>query len=185
LRIIIYDINVMRLVQASMSPQDIAVLLLIASGTEAQLSQVKLAAELNLSQAEISNSLARSRYAGLLDESGKSVRKQALLEFLQYGIAYAFPAKPGPVVRGVPTAHSASPLNKLIESNGDEFVWPSATGQLRGQAISPLYKNVVKAVKGNHELHELLSLVDALRVGRVREKNLAVEELKKRLNAQK
>jgi hypothetical protein len=39
----------------------------------------------------------------------------------------------------------------------------------------------VKAVKGNSELHELLSLVDALRVGRVREKNLAIEELKKRL----
>jgi len=171
----------MRLVQASMSPQDIAVLLLMASASEAQWSQVKLAEQLNLSQPEISNSLARSRYAGLLDDSGKSVRKQALLEFLQYGIAYAFPVKPGPVVRGVPTAHSASPLNKLIISNGEEYVWPSATGQLRGQAISPLYKNVVKAVKGNSELHELLSLVDALRVGRVREKNLAIEELKKRL----
>ena len=164
-----------------MSPQDIAVLLLMASASEAQWSQVKLAEQLNLSQPEISNSLARSRYASLLDESGKSVRKQALLEFLQYGIAYAFPVKPGPIVRGVPTAHSASPLNKLIVSNGEEYVWPSATGQMRGQAISPLYKNVVKAVKGNSGLHELLSLVDALRVGRVREKNLAIEELKKRL----
>lgn len=66
-----------------------------------------------------------------------------------------------------------SPLNKLIVSNGEEYVWPSATGELRGQAISPLYKNVVKAIKGNSELHELLSLVDVLRVGRVREKNLA------------
>jgi hypothetical protein len=52
----------MRLVQASMTPQDIAVLLLIASASEAQWSQVKLAEELNLSQPEISNSLARSRY---------------------------------------------------------------------------------------------------------------------------
>jgi DNA-binding Lrp family transcriptional regulator len=164
-----------------MSPQDIAVLLLIASASEVQWSQVKLAEKLNLSQPEISNSLARSRYAGLLDEPGNRVRKQALREFLQYGIAYAFPVKPGPVVRGVPTAHSASPLNNLIVSNGEEYVWPSATGSMRGQAISPLYKNVVKAVKESRELHELLSLVDAIRVGRVREKNLAIEELKKRL----
>lgn len=173
----------MKVQQASMSPQDIAVLLMIGSDSKTQWSQVKLAELLSLSQPEISNSLGRSRYAGLLDDSGKSIRKQALLEFLQYGIAYAFPVKPGPVVRGVPTAHSASPLNKLIVSNGEEYVWPSATGQLRGQAVSPLYKNVVKAVKGNQELHEMLALVDALRVGRVREKNLAMEELKKRLNA--
>lgn len=171
----------MKLQQASMSPQDVVILLKIASYGQNLWNQVKLAEELNLSQPEISNSLARSRYAGLLDESGKNVRKQALLDFLQYGIAYAFPAKPGPVLRGVPTAHSGPPLNTLIESNGDEYVWPSATGQLRGQAISPLYKNVVKAVKGDNELHELLSLVDAIRVGRVREKNLAIEELKKRL----
>jgi hypothetical protein len=173
----------MKFQQASMSPQDIAVLLMIGSDSKTQLSQIKLAELLSLSQPEISNSLGRSRYAGLLDDSGRNVRTQALLEFLQYGIAYAFPVKPGPVVRGIPTAHSASPLNKLIVSNGEEYVWPSATGQLRGQAISPLYKNVVKAVKGNQELHEMLALIDALRVGRVREKNLAMEELKKRLNA--
>lgn len=103
------------------------------------------------------------------------------MDFLQYGIGYAFPAKPGPLVRGVPTAHSGPPLNTLIESGGEEYVWPSATGQLRGHAISPLYANVVKAIKNDRELHELLSLVDAIRVGRVREKTLAVEELKKRL----
>lgn len=171
----------MKFQQSSMSPQDVAVLLMIGSHGETQLSQVRLAEELGLSQPEISNSLARSRYAGLLDDSGKQLRKQALLEFLEYGIAYAFPAKPGPMVRGIPTAHSASPLNKVIVSNGDEYVWPSGTGQLRGQAIAPLYKNVVKAVKGNPMLHELLSLVDAIRVGRVREKNLAIEELRRRL----
>jgi DNA-binding Lrp family transcriptional regulator len=171
----------MKLQYATMSPQDVVILLKIAQYGQSPWNQVKLAEKLNLSQPEISNSLARSRYAGMLDESGKNVRKQALMEFLQYGIAYAFPARPGPIVRGVPTAHSGPPLNTLITSNGDEYVWPSATGQLRGQAISPLYKNVVKAVKGDHELHELLSLVDAIRVGRVREKQLAIEELKKRL----
>jgi hypothetical protein len=167
--------------QQAMSPQDVVILLKIAAYGQEPWYQVQLAEALNISQAEISNSLARSRYAGLLDESGKQVRKQALMEFLQYGILYAFPAKPGPILRGVPTAHSGPPLNTLIEPNGEGYVWPSATGQSRGQAISPLYRNVVKAVKGDPQLHELLSLVDAVRVGRVREKQLAIEELKKRL----
>ncbi len=165
-----------------MNPQDVVILLKIASYGPNPWNQVKLAEKLHLSQPEISNSLSRSRYAGLLDDSGKKVRKEALLEFLQYGIAYAFPAKPGPIVRGVPTAHSGPPLNTLIEPSGDEYVWPSATGQLRGQAISPLYKNVVKAVKGDYELYELLSLVDAIRVGKAREKQLAIRELRERLH---
>jgi hypothetical protein len=143
--------------------------------------QVQLALALELSQAEVSNSLARSRYAGLLDESGRQVRKQALMDFLQYGIAYAFPARPGPVVRGIPTAHSGPPLNTLIQSDGEEYVWSSANGTVRGQAITPLYKNVPKAVRFDPALHEVLSLVDAVRVGRAREKNLAIQELRKRI----
>jgi DNA-binding Lrp family transcriptional regulator len=167
--------------QATMSPQDVVVLLKILCYGSASWLQVQLAEALGLSQPEISNSLARSRYAGLIDNSGKQVRKQALLEFLLYGIAYAFPARPGPVVRGIPTAHSGPPLNGLIESGGEEYVWPSATGPLRGQAISPLYKNVVKAVKNDVELHELLALADAIRVGRARERSLASELLKRKL----
>lgn len=167
--------------QAAMSPQDVVVLLKIVCYGQESWLQVQLAQALELSQPEISNSLARSRYASLVDASGRQVSRQALMDFLQYGIAYAFPAKPGPLVRGVPTAHSAPPLNEFIESGGEEYVWPSAHGDVRGQGISPLYKNVVKAVRHDQELHELLALVDAIRVGRAREKQLAVEELKKRL----
>lgn len=166
--------------QAAMSPQDVVVLLKIVCYKQEWL-QIQLAQALELSQPEISNSLARSRYAGLVDASGRAVSRQALMDFLQYGISYAFPARPGAMVRGVPTAHSAPPLNKSIESGGEEYVWPSAFGDVRGQAISPLYKNVVKAVKNDPELHELLALVDAIRVGRARERNLAIDELRKRL----
>jgi hypothetical protein len=40
---------------------------------------------------------------------------------------------------------------------------------------------VVDAVKIDSKLHELLALVDALRVGKAREKELAIVELKKRI----
>jgi len=167
--------------QATLSPQDIVVLLKILSFRGDPWVQMQLAIKLELSQAEISNSLVRSKYAGLLDASGKVVSKQALMDFLHHGIAYAFPARPGALVRGVPTAHSAAPLNKWIEGGEEEYVWPSATGNMRGQAVSPLYRNVVKAVRSDPEMHELLALVDGIRVGRARERELAVKELRKRL----
>jgi hypothetical protein len=39
----------------------------------------------------------------------------------------------------------------------------------------------VKAVKVDSELYELLSLIDALRIGRAREQNIAIIELITRL----
>ena len=106
---------------------------------------------------------------------------QALLEFLQYGLKYVFPQQPGPLVRGVPTAHSAKPLADLIQST-EPYVWPSADGAVRGQAIEPLYPTIVQAVDSDPRLYEMVALVDAIRVGKSREVNLAVEELRKRLS---
>jgi len=163
-----------------MSPLDVVVLLKIISLGDQPWTQITLADTLFMSQSEISKSTARSKYAGLLDSSGKNVRKLALMEFLQYGITYVYPQQPGAVVRGVPTAHSAAPLREVIQSS-EPYVWPSGKGTLRGQSIVPLYPSVVDAVQNDPKLHELLALVDALRVGKAREKELAIAELKKRI----
>jgi hypothetical protein len=48
-------------------------------------------------------------------------------------------------------------------------------------AASPLHKNVPKAALADPHLYELLVLVDALRDGKARERELAVKELSKRL----
>ena len=93
---------------------------------------------------------------------------------------YVFPQKPGALVRGIPTAHSASPLKELLHSD-EIFVWSFATGDARGQAIEPLYKTVPEVSKHDEKLYELLALSDALRIGRIREQKLAMEELKKRI----
>ena len=163
-----------------MKPQDIVILLKVLAIEDELWQQIPLARSLKMSQSEISQSLNRSKYAGLLDGSGRKVMRLALMEFLQYGIAYVFPQKAGPVTRGVATAHSAPPLCYEIESN-QIYVWPSATGKVRGQSIIPLYPSVVDAAMNDEILYELLALVDAVRVGKAREKNLAVTELKKRI----
>jgi hypothetical protein len=84
------------------------------------------------------------------------------------------------LVRGVATAHSASPLNNIIESE-EAYVWPYGKGELRGQSIEPLHPNVPEACLRDENFYELMALCDVLRVGRAREKNIAVEELKNRL----
>lgn len=170
----------MRHENPSMRPQDIVVLLKIISYGDQPWYQIPMAEELGLSQSEISHSITRSKYAELLDSSGKQVRRLALLEFLQYGLPYVFPQRPGAITPGVPTAHSAEPLNKIIQSS-ENYVWPAGRGTMRGQSITPLYPGAVEAARNDSKLHELLALVDALRVGRAREKEIAVKELRKRI----
>ncbi len=170
----------MKQVQLNMRPQDIVILLKILALGDKEWFHHTLAEDVGISQSEISQSLNRSMNAGLIDGSRKKVMRMALLEFLQYGIRYVFPQQPGAVVRGVPTAHSAPPLNETIQSS-ENYVWPSGAGQSRGQAIAPLYPSVLEAIKKDKKLYELLALVDAMRVGRAREKELAKKELEKRL----
>jgi len=163
-----------------MKPQDVIVLLKIVNLKDKPWTQLTLADELFISQSEISASIARSKYADLLHANGKSVMALAFMEFLQFGIRYVFPVKPGPMVRGVPTAHSAAPLKKHIISS-ENYVWPSAKGQARGHSIIPLYPSVVDAIKLDASLYEMLALVDVLRVGKAREKEIAIGELKNRI----
>ncbi len=164
-----------------MKPQDIVILLKIIAIDNGNWQQKPVAEALIMSQSEISQSVARMQYAGLLFENGKKVMRSAFLEFLQHGISYVFPQKPGAMVRGVPTAHSALPLNKIILSQ-ENYVWASAKGKIRGQSIIPLFPTVPDAAVKDSQLHELLSLVDALRIGKVRERNLALTELTKRIS---
>ncbi len=162
----------------TLSSLDIVILLkIIALGDSAWL-QSDLAESLHISQSEVSKSLKRSKYNGLLDSSGKKVSRLALMDLLQYGIRYVFPQQPGAIVRGIATAHAAPPLNAIIISD-EPYVWPSAKGNIRGQSILPLYPLAIEAVKKDNKLYELLALIDALRVGRVREKEFAIKELKK------
>jgi hypothetical protein len=162
-----------------MRPQDIVILLKITtlSGKE-NWKMMELVKSLHLSQSEISESLNRSSLAGLIDYSKKKVMRLSLMEFLGHGIHYVFPQHPGALVTGIPTAHSHPFMKKKIVSN-EPYVWPDIDGSIRGQAIEPLAKSVVKAVKEDKELYKLLALADVIRVGKTRELKIALEELKK------
>lgn len=167
---------------SGMRPQDIVILIMIISIKKENWRNIDIANALNMSASEISEALNRCMIAKLIDSSKRKVNTNSLIEFIIYGLKYVFPSEPGAVVRGIATAHSAYPINDRIADSDDNYVWPHAKGNLRGQAIEPLYRTIPAIVNNNNKLfYELLVIIDAIRIGRARERNIAIEELKKRL----
>lgn len=161
-----------------MRPQDIAVLLKIISKGNTPWRHQDLSNELFISQSEISESLHRNQIAGLIDGDKKKVYRQSLLNFIEYGLRYVYPAKPGAMVNGIYTAHSHPFMQQQFRSEIN-YAWPKERGSVRGLSIEPLYKEVVKAVMLDEKLYKMLALIDVVRVGRMRELQIALEELNK------
>lgn len=164
-----------------MRPQDIAVLLKIIALKHDNWRNSDIAYSLQISASEVTEVLNRCKIAGLIDAKKRKVHINSFKEFLIYGLKYVFPAEPGAVVRGIPTAHSAYPINEQISPGNDIYVWPYAKGDQRGQAIEPLYKTLPATVQNDNIFYELLVIIDTIRVGRTREIKIAVDELEKRL----
>ena len=164
-----------------MRPHDVVVLLKIISMNKDSkniITNKSLAESLKISPAEITHSLNRSTFAGLFEPIKKRVNKQALLDFLKFGIKYVFPDQPGKFIRGIPTGHSAKPLSDMISSS-DNYVWASLKGKIKGQEITPLYGKIPEIIENDAFLYQSLALIDAIRVGRNREYVLANQELEK------
>ncbi|MCQ2335401.1 MAG: hypothetical protein MJZ89_06150 [Paludibacteraceae bacterium] len=162
-----------------MRSQDIVVLLKKTTSLGQDMSARKLADSLFISVSTVSECLKRSQVAQLLDARKQRVNVLALEEFLVHGVKYVFPVQTGRIIRGVPTFLSASPMKEQIASGSESFVWASLDGTERGQKVQPLYSSVPKAVQQDDELYRLLVLVDTLRLGRVRECEIAAAELHK------
>jgi hypothetical protein len=164
-----------------MKSQDIVILLklLLLEGTEWRYAS--LAQSLQMSSSTVFAALNRAAIAGLYHKNSKTIHREAFLEFLLFGLKYVFPVEVGKLVKGIPTAHSAAPLSQFIVSELDIYVWKSAYGNVRGQSIPPLYATVPQLVQTDAALYEFLALIDALRVGKAREKQFAKELLTQKM----
>jgi hypothetical protein len=170
-----------------LKPQDVVVLLkLVSLGPEPWTYQ-RLAVELSISQSEAHAAVRRAVAARLMSDAATATGRPvlaSLLEFLVHGVRYAYAPERGSLTAGMPTGYAAPPLNKVIvQPNEPPPVWPYAEGTVRGYSFAPLYPSVPAAAARDPKLYELLALVDAIRDGRARERNLAAKELEKRLAA--
>jgi hypothetical protein len=178
---------VMARARQPLKPQDVLVLLkLIAIAVpragdqkkdRVRLRQIDLAEALGLSQPEIVHCFARLKHSGLLSEHGE-LRPLAAIEFLVHGLKYVFPADlRGGLGRGHLTCAAAvDELKKKLgprDQPEHRFVWPSPAGRERGVLLEPIYPSAPAAAVKDPGLYDLLALIDSLRLGDVRERQMA------------
>ena len=168
----------------NLKPQDILFLLKMVAMGKKPWSFNKIAIELGMSPSEVHAAAQRALAARLAIKEGENIwpNARSLEDFLFHGIQYVFVPERGGLDRGMPTSYAAAPMDAwFVEDSEPPPVWPDPEGEVRGESFSPLYKSAPVAAKNDHELYQLLALVDAIRGGRARERDIAKKELKKRL----
>ena len=185
----------------ALHPQDVVVVLKTLVHRGKKWTYAELGKDLLMSASQVFRSIDRAEAARLLmsapvfpgaSGAGEGVPLALMLphnsnlkEFLIHGVKYAFPVERSGPTRGTPTAEAAPPLNQIL---AQDFpfppVWPDPAGLYRGIAFSPLHKTVPQAAIRDPPLYDLLALLDAIREGRARAREIAIRELRARIDSQ-
>ena len=170
----------------NLKPQDILFLLKLVSVGKAPWTFNKIALDLGMSASEIHAASKRVLAARLAIKENNNIYPNIrnLEEFLLHGLQYVFIPERGALNRGMPTTFAATPAGAdFVGINEPPPVWPDPEGDVRGESFSPLYKSAPFAAKNDTKLYRLLTLVDAIRGGSNREREIAKKELKALLSA--
>jgi hypothetical protein len=127
----------------------------------------------------VQRALARAEDAGLYSGERREVHVPHFEEVALHALRFVAPAQLGALAPGIPAAWAAEPMAGAIHSSGEEPppVWPHARGRVRGQTIEPLHLAAPEAVEGWPELGEILALLDSLRAGDARVRQVAEDLL--------
>ena len=173
--------------EPALRAQDVLLVLkLLAAAPQKQWTYAEIGEELGISPSQAYLSTSRAAKSKLLHSPALegTLNRPNIKEFLIHGVKYAFPVYRGTMTRGLPTGYATAPLNRVVSSTEEPPpVWPSAEGRVRGLELSPLYKTVPKAAQRDPKLYELLALLDGIRGGRAREREIAIRELSARIDS--
>ena len=93
--------------------------------------------------------------------------------------------KLGEMARGIRTSYAAPSFKGEISLGRDAIpVWAYGAGEERGTALKPLYSSVPESINKHPDplFYDLLTLLDAIRSGRAREKQIGIKRLSEILN---
>lgn len=158
--------------------QDIVVLCWLMLHGHRPWRYLDAASGCHLSVSECHAAVGRLRKSRLLSGSGGPVFRH-ISEFFRHGFRFVFFAEYGSVGSGVATGVAGPALAKMFDAGSEIPVWPHAHGNTRGYELKPLHPRVPDAALNDEELYAMLSLLDALRDGRARERQFAVNEMDK------
>jgi DNA-binding transcriptional MocR family regulator len=164
-------------------PADVVVLLALQRiGPDWTLRSV--ADRLGVQHSKVQRAVDRLQRAGLYDARRRVVIPHAADEFLLHALKYLHPIREGAPTRGVPTAWAALPLSQDIAASSElPPVWPDPHGTVRGLAVEPLDESLPRLAVTWPEVAEMAALLDALRLGDARVREVATRHLHERLAA--
>jgi hypothetical protein len=174
-----------------LKPQDILVLLKLSVWDKPEWRQEDLAMELGMVQSMVHSSLKRAEKCGLYNQEKKRVNKSALIEVLVHSIRFLIPGEFGRKGIGMPTAWGhREAFKSLVYGLVDPPIWSapkgrrtSVTGEynVEGVEVQPIHEKAPEAASRDPRLYEVLAAVDALRMGRARDTEVAGEILRNRI----
>lgn len=165
-----------------LKPQDVMVAMQVALlPPDLRFSFAQVAEALAISKSEVHAAVGRCLHAKLLMRSPRRAdmalvpNRTNLLEFLLHGVKYAFPPTEGGLTRGIPTGYASPVLSGYFAPSAKTPppVWADPMGEVRGRAFEPLYPSVPKAASRNPRMYAALSLLDAVRGGGARDREIA------------
>lgn len=141
-----------------------------------------LADSLGLSPGEVSKSNQRLLKAKLIapaesDQGRTHIEYNTVVrhmrEWLCYGIQYSVLVEPQGLGNGLVTAWSNKSVKSELVPREVPHVWLFPGGSDYGEGISPLYTKAPVAAYDDENMHYVLSLIDAVRIGKPREVKIA------------
>jgi len=126
---------------------------------------------IGISASEVSKGTKRLVISRLIVERSGDyfVELGALLEWLSYGVRYAYPQESVGYGRGMATSWNCPQLSSEIVPPEPPIAWPDPRGGVDGILIKPIHESVPHAASRDDYLYQALSLLEAIRGGRPRE----------------
>lgn len=110
----------------------------------------------------------------LVDADARQLRRQWFMDFLAHGLRFVFPVERLGFRSGVPTAWDAPSLAETFGGGAAPFVWPMPGGPVRGEGLVPLFTGAAQLAKRTPWLYDQLAMLDAVRLGSIRERGRAL-----------
>jgi hypothetical protein len=168
--------------QISLKSQDVVVSIKLALRRDERWTYARLAQDLALTASQVFEGARRCELAGLIarQDDQPIARTRELTDFVLHGVRFAFPAALGQISRGMPTASGGPYLSTVLVATAEgPPVWPFAAGQARGPAVTPFYPTLPRAAQKDADFYNVLTLVDAVRIGGARDREIAADQLRK------
>jgi hypothetical protein len=136
---------------------------------------------IGISASEVSKGAKRLMASHLVVERSGGVFAEtgALLEWLCYGVRYAYPQESIGYGRGMATSWNCPVLDSAMSPPVPSLIWPVPGGDNEGALIKPFHDSVPSAASRDDDLYRVLSLLEAIRGGKPRELAIARDLLTK------